>query len=86
VNRNLLLLAAVLLPAACGHGPSMEELASNCTASGYASGTEGGLLCLQRAVQQESTRQAVADQRRMAAAMMLGAMGQRIGQPQPNTF
>jgi hypothetical protein len=78
MTRNLLLLAALLLPAACANAPSMEEMAASCEAAGYASGTEGGMACLSMSMQQEAARQETVAARRAIAAMMLGSMGQRM--------
>jgi hypothetical protein len=73
MTRNLLLLAALLLPAACANAPSMEEMAASCEAAGYAGGTEGGMAYLSMSMQQETVAA-----RRAIAAMMLGSMGQRM--------
>ena len=53
MTRTALILAALLLPAACNHLPTFEELSASYTAAGYAESTEGHVACMDLMLQRE---------------------------------
>jgi hypothetical protein len=79
VTRNLLLLAALLLPAACAGAPTDKELAADCAASGYSA--EGYIACLTSSFDGAAAQRAQAAVQRARAFEVLGAMGERLANP-----
>jgi hypothetical protein len=81
VTRTALILAALLLPAACNHTPSFAELSASCASMGYAESSAGHAACMDYTAQ----RAAVAAERRAMGFAMMGAWGQRLANP-PRTY
>ena len=79
MTRTALILAALLLPAACSHAPTDKELAADCAASGYS--TEGYIACLTSSFDGAAAQRAQAAAQRARAFEVLGAMGERLANP-----